>query len=495
MKSMAYKNVTLSTNLLIKRAKELGIQVTQIFPGGKFFEFRYRNHREYLRAQITSATTSTADFILKHKDVTKHFMRKAGLSVTKGDTFNVKQAKEVLAYAQKIGYPVIIKPLEGTHGDLVFMDIRNRPALKAAIRKYGRQKKTFLLEKQFEGEEYRILATREKALGIIYRIPANVVGDGEHAIGDLIELKNKDPRRGSSYKYSLIKIKVDSQVRDTLKKQQYSLGSVPPAGKIIYLRKNSNLSTGGDSIDMTDEVHPSVKDIAVAAIRSIPGLPYAGIDFITKDVHKKQTRRSYQVIEMNETPMLSMHHVPYQGQPRDVAGEIIRYLFPELKKTRSRKKKKPHLGLIENVRVRTKSKRSMNFEAKIDTGAHKTSIDVSLARKLGYGQTWNCFNKNCPKIKVTRRNLKEIQKRVKREVRPALVKKCPRLVDVRVLPTASGITIRPYVKISYFLKGRKIRTVASIARREHMQYIMLIGKEDLKDFVIDPSRSDYNTQD
>ena len=295
---MAYKNVTLSTNLLIKRAKELGLEVYQLFPGGRFFEFRYKNHKEYLRAQITSATTSIADFVLKDKSVTKYFLKKEKISVTRGNIFKVKESKEAMAYATKIGYPIIIKPLEGTHGNLVFMDIRNRQALKNAIKKFGRHQKRFLLEKQFEGDEYRILATREKVLGIIYRIPANVIGDGEHTISQLIDLKNDDPRRGASYNYSLIKIKIDSQVRDTLKKQKYSLGSAPPAGKVVYLRKNSNLSTGGDSIDVTDEVDPSVKEIAVKAIQAIPGLPYAGIDFITKDVNKPQSRRSYQIIEM-----------------------------------------------------------------------------------------------------------------------------------------------------------------------------------------------------
>ncbi|MBU0731735.1 RimK/LysX family protein [Patescibacteria group bacterium] len=492
---MAYKNVTLSTNLLIKRAKELGIQVTQIFPGGKFFEFKHHNHKEYLRAQITSATTSTADFILKHKDVTKHFMKKGGVSVTRGRTFTTKNAKEAMDYAHKIGYPVIIKPLEGTHGDLVFMDIKNRPALKTAIRKYARHQKRFLLEKQFEGNEYRIIATPEKVLGVIYRIPANVIGDSEHTIGELIDLKNDDPRRGASYSYSLIKIKIDSQVRDNLKKQNYSLGSVPPAGKVVYLRKNSNLSTGGDSIDMTDDVHPSVKEIAIKAIQSIPGLPYAGIDFITKDVNKEQTRRSYQIIEMNETPMLSMHHIPYQGQPRDVAGEIIYFLFPELKKEKIKKAKKPALGLIEIVKLTSAKKRTFSLEAKIDTGAHKTSIDLSLAKKMGFEKVWQCFNREYPEIKVTKSNLEAVKKKVKNEIKPQLLKTCPGLEDVKIIPTASGTTIRPYVKITYVLKGKKIETIASIARREHMQYLMLIGKEDLQDFIIKPSKNDYNTQD
>ena len=144
-------------------------------------------------------------------------------------------------------------------------------------------------------------------------------------------MKNKDPRRGSGHSKSLVKIKVDDIVKELLKKQNKNLSSIPEKDEIVYLRPNSNISTGGDSYDVTSLVNPKVKKLAVKIIRSIPGLAYAGIDYLTKDITAEPTKRNYIIIEVNDSPMISMHHVPYIGKQRNVAGEIIDMIFPETK--------------------------------------------------------------------------------------------------------------------------------------------------------------------
>ncbi|MBU0670895.1 hypothetical protein KKF29_01925 [Patescibacteria group bacterium] len=332
MKLTSYKKTTLSTDLLITRAREFGIKVNPLLPNSQFFEFKYKNHSEYLRAQIFSATNSTADFILQHKSLTKKFLAINNLTVPKGDVFSVSKITEAIKYAKKIKFPVVVKPNIGTHGDDVYMDIENSDQLKTTLNMLKNKIEYFVIEHQFKGKEYRITATNKKVLGITYRVPANVEGDGKSTIAELVKKKNKDPKRGSDYNYSLIEIVIDNQVKKNLKKHKLSIKSIPKKGEVIYLRNNSNLSTGGDSYDWTDKAHPSVKKIAVEAIKAIPGLPFAGIDFLTKDITKKQTKNSYIIIEMNETPMISMHHFPYSGKQRDAAGEIIKLLFPELKK-------------------------------------------------------------------------------------------------------------------------------------------------------------------
>ena len=103
------------------------------------------------------------------------------------------------------------------------------------------------------------------------------------------------------------------------------------------------------------------------------------------------------------------------------------------------------------------------------------------------------LKKHCPNYKITKKNYKEIQKQISQE-KKKLIKKCPGLYDVKVLPTASGVTIRPYVKIQFYLKNKKINSVVSIAKRKHMQYLMIVGKEDLTNFIIVPEKNDYNTQ-
>jgi len=193
-----------------------------------------------------------------------------------------------------------------------------------------------LVEKEFHGEEYRIFATRDKYVAAIHRVPANVVGDGVNTIKKLIDIKNTDPRRGSGHRKSLVRIKVDGIVKEFLKKQKLKLSSVPKKDEIVYFRQNSNVSTGGDSYDVTNAVHPDVKKLAVKVIKAVPGLAYAGIDYLTKDITAKPTARNYIIIEVNDSPMISMHHIPYSGKARDAAGAIVDQLYPESKgKSRS----------------------------------------------------------------------------------------------------------------------------------------------------------------
>jgi len=176
------------------------------------------------------------------------------------------------------------------------------------------------------------LATKRKVIGVINREPANVTGDGTHGIGELVEMKNRDPKRGDEHDSFLTKIKIDGTVIKKLSEQGLTPDSVPANGVKIYLRNNSNLSTGGDSVDYTDIIHPGYKKIAVRAVRAIPGLAYSGIDLMSRDISEKPAPGSYIIIEMNSSPGLRSHHEPYSGKSRDAAKEIIDMLFPETKK-------------------------------------------------------------------------------------------------------------------------------------------------------------------
>ena len=160
---------------------------------------------------------------------------------------------------------------------------------------------------------------------------------------------------------------------------------------------------------------------------------------------------------------------------------------------RKKKPKKRTLGLVETAKLKLPHKKTLSVKGKIDTGAYRTAIDVSLAKKMGFEKTWRCFNKYCPKLKITRRNYKTIQKMIKTKYKDKLLEKCPGLENVKVVPATNGFSIRPYIKIQYYLKNKKITSVASITRRQHMQFLMLIGKEDLKGFIIIPEKNDYGT--
>jgi len=323
-----------STYLIAAEAARRGVKVKKMFTSGPLVkhsvvEMNYRGRYEILYGQRTADISAPAYWVTKNKQATKVVLKRAGINVSRGDIFNKHQIKEAVTLAKNIGFPVVIKPYDGIQGKRVFVGLADERAVKRAIREVAKHHFYFLVEEQFIGDEYRILATKEKFVAAINRIPANVTGDGHHSITELIAIKNSDPRRGTGHKKSLVRITVDDTVVAMLKSQRLTLRSRPAAGTVVYLRQNSNLSTGGDSIDATDVVHPAVKKLAVKIIRAIPGLGYAGIDFLTTDITKPPTKHNYIVIELNDSPMISMHHIPYQGQSHDAASAIVDLLFPE----------------------------------------------------------------------------------------------------------------------------------------------------------------------
>lgn len=301
-----------------------------------FLDLSYKGHSEYIVGQNISLTSVTANYAVKNKALTKNLLVKADLSVAEGKLFCKDSSKvEIYKYIKSIGYPIVIKKFNGSHGNLVFSSIRNKAGCEEAIKNILKSNKYFLVEKMFIGQEYRIIATREKFIAAAFRRPANIVGDGIHNVLDLINIKNSDKRRGDKFSIDtpLKKIEIDIFVKQCLLNQKINLDYVPPKDMIVYLRDNSNISTGGESVDVTDKINPELQKIAIEAVRAIPGLAYAGVDLMTNlDISEKPTRDNYIIVELNSSPGISLHHFPYQGKSRDVAKEIVDLLFPETKK-------------------------------------------------------------------------------------------------------------------------------------------------------------------
>jgi cyanophycin synthetase len=250
--------------------------------------------------------------------------------VAESESFNYDDKATILKYCHQIGFPVVIKPLKGSKGTLAFVDLNSDVKVLFALKEFrGSSHKKVIVESFFKGIEYRLFTTCDKFVAALNRVPANVIGDGIHNINQFIKIKNLDPRRGSHGTRSLERIKVDEVVHLYLQKQKKTVNYIPLKGEQVFLRANSNISTGGDSVDVTDEVHPSVKRLAVKIIRAIPGCAYAGIDYLTTDIKAKPNKKNYIVIEVNDSPGLDIHHFPYAGKPRNVTAAIIDQLFPE----------------------------------------------------------------------------------------------------------------------------------------------------------------------
>ena len=335
LNKISIKYMKTDTRIFSQEALKRGIKINYIKKFQRdidFMELSFKNHFEYIKGERSSKTSCIASYTLEDKAQTKYLLSRKKISVIDGQLFHRSEVSKAYKFIEKIGYPVVIKINNGAHGTLVFIGLNNKKDCKKAIDCILKKSKYVLIEKEFKGKEFRFIATAKKVLAVTYRDPANVIGDGIHNIKELVKMKNSDPMRGEKNEKPLTKIKIDNITKQNLAELKIELDHIPNKGEKVYLRKESNISTGGDSIDVTDQVHPELRKIAVKAVRAIPGLAYAGVDLMTnKDISKKPTKNSYIIIELNSSPGIYPQHFPYQGKPRNVAKGIVDILFPETK--------------------------------------------------------------------------------------------------------------------------------------------------------------------
>jgi len=321
---------TTDTFLLVQAAQNNGLITEKLFPYKKDFvkvvhpETREENYILY--QMISSKMRVEAHNICKYKAVTKAFLNKTSISTANGSIFEKNDSKSILSFFNDMKKPVVIKPSFGIMGKGVFMDIETEEEVLSALEHLSSNKsKEIIIEEQVTGTEYRIMATRKKLLAVTNRQPAHVIGDGSHTIQELIDKKNNAPERKNNP--ALKDVPQDDLAQEILQKKNLSFASVPEKDALILLRNNSNISAGGDSVDYTDKIHPYIKELAPKIIRAIPGLPYAGIDFLTTDISRDPREVGYCIIELNASPMISIHHFPCAGKSRNVADEIIKELL------------------------------------------------------------------------------------------------------------------------------------------------------------------------
>ncbi len=332
------ENISTKERVMLEEAEKHGVSWRQI-DSSRLFELTYQGKKRFFFGGFSANTTFVSYYACLDKRITRTFLQEAGVTIADGQHFSQEATDDqVLAAADALGYPVVLKSSHGNNGSAVYTNLQNRddvakhlPTVRQAAINLDQG---FLLEKQVSGDEYRITLTPDKVLAIMARIPANVVGDGQHTIAELIEIKNQDPLRNINPKhddpYPHVMLKEDSL--ELLKQQNLTADSVLEAGRQVFLKLVSNLSQGGDSVDLTDEAHPSVKEIALKAIQAIPELPFAGLDFMTEDLTADQSTVKNFVIEVNAGPHYSIHHYPMKGPARNVAQVLLYQMFPELEK-------------------------------------------------------------------------------------------------------------------------------------------------------------------
>lgn len=329
------KKVSKSTVLILEEAERNQIEWKKI-PYTDLFKLTYKDQVRYFHAQIPSTTTEFAYYCCNNKRITRNILIEAGISVSKGYQIEYEDEKPYrLSLFNNLKKPLVVKPVNDQQGNNVHLNINTQEeyitATKEIYKFYGRKKIEILVEEMFQGDEYRILASQKKILSVIKRLPANVVGDGKSTIEKLINVKNQDPLRDKVDTYK--KISVDDAVLKHLEEQDLTLQSIAANKKRVLLRAHSplDISLGGDTIDITEKIHPSVTKIVHTIMTSIPGLGLTGIDYMSQDIYSEQTPDNYKIIEINASPSLDWNEFPIEGPRRKIAKEFLKIMFPDLR--------------------------------------------------------------------------------------------------------------------------------------------------------------------
>jgi glutamate--cysteine ligase len=319
-----YESLELSTQLVIREALRRGHTVDVLDPTASFIRVRGRGRVEYIRqATRTSADADVSVLIMENKRVTKTLLAEAGVRVPQGQAYG-DLAGALHDYGGWAARGVVIKPNSTNFGigvSLLAPRVAEADYVRAAEAALEADD-VILAEELLSGQELRFLVIGQAVRAVLHRVPAHVVGDGQSTIAALIRKKNLDPRRGKGYLSPLEKIAMGAEEELFLAAQGLTFDSVPAAGTTVSLRKNSNISTGGDSIDFTDDVHPGYRDLAVASA-AVVGARICGVDMMIHDVQSAPTADNYGVIELNFNPALHIHDFPSKGRNRHVERAVL----------------------------------------------------------------------------------------------------------------------------------------------------------------------------
>jgi cyanophycin synthetase len=313
-----------STASLVKAAEERGIPWIRL-NRQSLVQFGHGRLQHRIQATTTGRTSNIAVELASDKEETNSILRDLGLPVPKQRL--VRSSSDAKRAAERIGFPVVLKPLAGNHGRGVSINLKTPEEVEVAFDKAREHGRNVIVEGYLEGYDHRLLVVNGRLVAAAKRMPGHVVGDGEHTIAELVDIVNADPRRGVGHEKVLTRLEFDHQAERLLKKLGYNHETVPAKDEFVYLRSTANLSTGGTAIDVTDTIHPDNREMAERTINAI-GLDIGGVDFLTTDITKSYRETGGGICEVNAGPGFRMHVAPSEGTSRDVAGPVIDMLFP-----------------------------------------------------------------------------------------------------------------------------------------------------------------------
>ncbi len=316
-----------STGSIIAEAEARGIPWIRL---NKYSlcQLGYGANQKRIQATVTSETSSIGVELACDKEDTKFLLEQAEVDVPRGDI--IRRERSLEEACKYVGFPLVIKPVDGNHGRGITVDIQNYEDALLAFKnaKESSRSGAIIVEKFITGDDYRLLVINNVLVAAAKRTPAHVIGDGESTIQELIDEVNKDPRRGYGHEKVLTQITTNELTVNIIKDAGYTLESVIAKDEMLILKDTANLSTGGTAEDVTDIVHPANVSM-VERISKIIDLDICGVDIMTTDISKPLADTGGAVLEVNAGPGFRMHLAPTKGLPRNVAGHVIDKLFPK----------------------------------------------------------------------------------------------------------------------------------------------------------------------
>jgi cyanophycin synthetase len=313
-----------STMALVRAAEDRRIPWIRLNEQS-LIQFGHGRYQQRIQATITSRTSHIAVELASDKEETNRILAQLGLPVPRQRL--VQRADDAVAAAERIGYPVVVKPYNANHGRGISIHLATEEQVRTAFEVAREHSRSVIVESFIAGDDHRMLVVNGELVAVSRRVPGHVVGDGVHTIEELMDEVNRDPRRGIGHEKVLTRLVFDQQAETLMAKKGYTRETVPADGERVFLRSTGNLSTGGTATDVTDIVHPDNIEMAERAVKAI-GLDVGGVDFLTSDITESYKEIGGAICEINAAPGYRMHMAPSEGRPRDVAGPTLDMLFP-----------------------------------------------------------------------------------------------------------------------------------------------------------------------
>ena len=328
-----YEKMELSTQMLLFDAIQKGIHFEILDEQDQFLKLWHKDHVEYVKnGNMTSKDNYVVPLAMANKTVTKKILADAGFPVPAGDEFT--SLEQGLAYYPLIkDKQIVVKPKSTNFGlgISIFQEPASLDNYKKALEIAFAEDTAVLVEEFIPGTEYRFFILDGRCEAVLLRVAANVVGDGKHTIRELVAQKNANPLRGRDHRSPLEIIELGDIEQLMLTQQGYTPDDILPEGKKVNLRRNSNISTGGDSIDVTETMDSSYQELAAAMATSM-GAWACGVDLIIPDETQTASKENPHCtcIELNFNPSMYMHTYCAEGPGQAITPKILDKLFPEI---------------------------------------------------------------------------------------------------------------------------------------------------------------------